>query len=389
MKAVYYVGYNVFPFGFAQTQRELLISKGLVELGCKVTVLCRYGTYGSARKHVPASGVFEGVNYKYASGNAHRSDSFIKRNIVKAFGAFNEVLSLVTAKLTGNLDAILITTNTFGSVLLYTILGKILFTQTIIDNTEYWTAVKRHKNAFGDEMYDKYSYRLASKVICISDFLMDVSRKGKSEAKLLKIPCIVDFAKFTDVKPGPEINAPYFLFCGSAVYYPVIEFIIDSFNQLNDNHYNLILVSSNGAQSDYQRITDKIAASDKKHLIHFKSNISYDELVGLYQHGFALLIPLRETSEDTARFPHKIGEYCASKRPIVSTAFGEVVNYFQSGVNAYLSERFNTADFAATLQLAIASPTQTEEIAKASYHTGRENFDYKACGQKVYNFIYQ
>jgi glycosyltransferase involved in cell wall biosynthesis len=388
MKSVFYVGYNVFPLGFAQTQRELLIAKGLVETGCKVTVLCRFGTHDDKDPNVQSGGVFESVHYKYCSGSAYRSNSFLKRNFYKSIGFVNEISTIIKAKINKELDAILITTNTFENVLIYTLLGKLINTQTIIDNTEYWTSVKRHSNVWGDYLYDKYSFRLANKVIGISDFLLEKYKEKKDASLLFKIPAVVDFSKFDNGLSKVDLGFKYFLFCGSGVYSPLIEFIIDSFDLLNDNNYHLILVCSNGIKSDFDVIDAKIASSKKANLIHLKSHLPYSELTELYVSSVALLIPLRPTSQDTARFPHKIGEYCASKRPIITTNFGEIRNYFQNGVNAYVSEKYEVIDYAQAMEQSIKDSDMTESVAQESYKIGKANFDYKVWGQKLYDFIF-
>ncbi|GAA3966132.1 glycosyltransferase [Mucilaginibacter dorajii] len=387
-KTIFYVGYNVFPVGFGQTQRELLISKGLTEKGCRVVILCRYGTYAPGKiANILAEGTFDGVEYKYCSGSAYRGQSFFKRNLKKLKGFLNEIGTIIKGKMSGDLKAILITTNSFDNILLYSILGKLLNVQTVIDNTEYWTAVKRHKFALGDKLYDKYSYKIIDKVICISDFLLEKSA-SKKPAALVKIPSIVDFSKFESFdfisKPGFE----YFLFCGSAVYYPVIEFIINAFNLIQDRKISLVLICGNGGKGDYDKIDQKIAASNKKDLIHFKSNLAYSELVGWYKGSLALLIPLRPTNEDAARFPHKIGEYCASKRPIVTTNFGEIMYYFKDGVNAFVSGEYEPQSYANALQNVLKDKNVTEMIASRSFETGKNNFDYTVCGETAFNLIY-
>jgi glycosyltransferase involved in cell wall biosynthesis len=387
-KQIVFCGYNVFPYGFAQTQRLLLIARGLQLNHCEVTVLCRNGTYSIGQNNSEANGVFETIKYKYSSGYSYRPNSFVKRNFLKIKGVLNECLFLIKKRFSGELDYIFVTTNTFDKVLYYSILSKLLFTHSVIDNTEFWSAVKRQKWSFGEKLYDYLSPRLYNKVICISDFLYTHTLQIKNETNVLKIPAIVDFEKFEDSSSQLESNGKFILFCGSAVYYPIIQFIIEAFEMIDQSKVNLVIVSSNGKPSDFKKINSRINSSPKSQFIKLKSNLEYIALVQLYKESIALLIPLRNTKEDTARFPHKLGEYTASKSIIITTNNGEIPNYFTDMQNALIANKYDTKQFSEKIKYAISEDTKLLEMSENSYRTGLKNFDYRLNGKKIYNFLF-
>ena len=389
-KHVAFCGYNVFPHGFAQTQRLLLIAKGLEINNCNTLVLCRYCTYQEHLNTVSGSGFFEGIHYKYCSGSSSRPTSFVHRNILKIYGLFNEFFVLLKKRVTGKLDYIFVTTNSFDSVLYYSLVAKLLFTRSVIDNMEFWSAVKRSKWSLGEKLHDQLSPILYSKVICISDFLVNQARKTRSKSNILKIPAIVDYSKFDGPDgstAGQNVNE-YLLFCGSAVYFPVIDFIIESFEKIHDKKTALIIVSSNGGKSDFEKLNLRISGSAKKELIELKSNLPYSNLVDLYKKSIALLIPLRQNNEDKARFPHKLGEYCASKGIIITTNNGEVPNYFTDFQNALVANSFDSDLFAEKMDYAITNKSNLNQIRLNAYKTGLENFDYRINGSGIYKFLF-
>jgi len=390
-KYLVFCGYNVFPNGFAQTQRLLLVAKGLELNNCDTLVLCRYGTYENNSDYVSSNGSFEGINYKYCSGSAYRSSSFFRRNLLKIYGIINELFNLLFLRITGKLDYIFVSTNSFDKVLYYSIVSKILFTRAVIDNMEFWSAVKRHKWAFGEKLHDQLSPILYSKVICISDFLVNQAIKTRSKSNILKIPAIVDFNKFNEANDSETLNLKnnrYILFCGSAVYYPVIDFIISAFEITMDKNICLIIVSSNGSKSDFEKLRNRISSSNKNDLIELLSNLSYNNLVQLYQKSIALLIPLRPGEEDKARFPHKLGEYTASKGIIISTKNGEIPNYFLNMQNALIADSFDPILFAEKIDYAITHEAELQYMRQNAYKTGLDNFDYKINGSKIYSFLF-
>ena len=98
--------------------------------------------------------------------------------------------------------------------------------------------------------------------------------------------------------------------------------------------------------------------------IVLKSNIAYQDLLSLYKRADVLLIPLRDTIQDNARFPHKIGEYTASKRPILSTNSGELKYYFKDGVSALLTEEYSENAYVEKLTAALILTGRYMKVVK-------------------------
>lgn len=387
MKNIVFCGYNVFPIGYAQTQRLLLIAKGLNEQKVNVHILCKYGTYSENGKNVEASGNYENIPYLYCSGESFRRSDFFRRNIKKFRGVVLEFVFLFKKRIAGQLDYIFVSTNSFENAIYYFLLSKVLFTKAVIDNTEYWSSVNREKINFGDKIYDFVTPILYDKVICISDFLFKHTLKFKNEKNILKIPAIVDFSKFSSETQKSDVNN-YILFCGSAVYFEIIDFIISSFEALENGCVKLVLVSSNGSNSDFEKLNIRIDSSPKKNLIVVKRDLSYEILVSLYKNSIALLIPLRPTIEDMARFPHKLGEYTASKSIIVTTNFGEIPNYFVDLKNALIANKYSIEEYAAKINFAIEQNDAIEKMKMNSFEIGLLHFDYKNNGKKTFNFLF-
>ena len=77
-------------------------------------------------------------------------------------------------------------------------------------------------------------------------------------------------------------------------------------------------------------------------------NIPREDIPPRYVGASALLIPIEDTVQDYARFPHKIGEYLASGNPIISTNYGEMKNnkVFVDEESVLIASDYNTELFA-------------------------------------------
>jgi glycosyltransferase involved in cell wall biosynthesis len=372
-----------FPLGQAQVQRQLLMAKAIILEGFDVTVLCRYGIHRESNG-ISNEGFFEGVHYVYCSGTSIRPDGIFRRNFLKLKGLFNEYRYYREFSKNGQLAGALVSTNRFHNILFYFLLGKIFGIITVIDNVEYWTANKSIKGwkRFDKYLYDKLYFHFADKIICISDFLISkVNRVKKS--KILKIPSITDFDKFRFTGTGTLVKGKYFLFCGSKAYSEIIDFVISSFEILNQKDFFLVLVTSKT-----RGLIERINKSELMDQIQVMTDIPYNDLVNLYNNSEALIIPMRNNDQDKARFPHKIGEYCAACRPIITNRVGEINNYFNES-NSYLCSEYDTAEYADAMGRIISDPLHAKDVAEHSYQTGLLQFNYRSYSKSIINLFDQ
>lgn len=366
-----------FPLGQAQVQRQLLMAKAIILEGIKVTVLCRYGIH-SKSDGIKREGFFEGVHYIYCSGTSIRPKNIIKRNFLKIKGLINEYKYYRIYSRNHKLAGALVSTNRFHNILFYFLLGKIFKTTTVVDNVEYWTSNKDIKGwkRLDKYFYDKFYFLFADKIICISDFL--INKVGDSKkADILKIPSITDFDKFSINNFSRLVKRKYFLFCGSKAYFEILDFVISCFEKLNIEDINLVLITQNA-----DNLKNRLEKSNKRDQVLVMENIPYENLVNLYKGSEALMIPMRNNDQDKARFPHKISEYCAAHRPIITGMVGEINNYFNRS-NAYLCSEYDINEFTSAMQRIISDPEKADEIASNSYQTGLSHFNYKSYSKAL------
>ena len=389
-KYVFYVGNTGFPFGHAQVERQKLIARGLLKMDCTVTVLNTYGVHKEAEhSQIFSDGIYEGIKFIYSSGTPYRNKSFLRRNLLKVKGAINAIRILYLHKRRKQLDSVLLTCNTILTVSSYGIICWFLRVPLVIDVVEYRGATKVPKSLYRKAdhyLYDRWYHLFVTKIICISDFLLSVASKNKLKRPLIKIPSIVDYAVFDSIKAATK-SLPFFLYCGSTLYFEVILFIIDSFEKLNGTDIQLVLVL-HGDSQQIAKVNGIIRSRDKTDSITVMSGLPYRDLVALYKSAFALLIPLRNTFQDIARFPHKVGEYCAAGRPIISTNIGEVGKFFTDMDTALLAEKYEENQFGEKMRILSTDSHLADVIGSKSYVLGKNNFDYIYLGKEIYQFMF-
>lgn len=387
---VVFLGESGFPFGLAAIRKMTLISRALIKTGAEVTVINRKGKFDPDQpRELDLVGEFQGINYVYTSGTIYRPKGFIARNWQKLRGKIQELRYLIKLRNNNNLHAAIISSQSLLQVLSYRLFGFLIRIPLVYNYVEYVPAMQ-HRRGFltriNDYLLDPWLVTKMEGAFPISEVLTENYKKIAPGKPFLKLPIICDFEEFNLPKNQPE--EPYFLYCGALDYREVIDFILDSFDQLPDEpHVNLKLIVSGGTKEKYQQFHQDLQQYKKASRIKVFSDIPYSQLVDLYLNAQALLIPLRPTLQDAARFPFKIGEYLAAGNPIITTNYGEVKNYFKDGDTALIADSYETDAFAQKMEFVLNHPKEARAIGERGKKFGLLEFNYVSYGPKLRTFL--
>lgn len=386
---IVYLGFSTFPYGLAEFQKILLISKALVLEGASVKVIGSIGYHNrEIHPNLKKIGRFQGIIYIYSWGTPYRISSFFKRNIRKPIKEILEFIVLYKINKRDKIDAAIISSKDFRHLLWYKIFSIILGFKLILNLVEYTSAMTHRKDNFNvkinDYLFDHLAVKISDGVLVISEFLINIVKKLDPQKAFYKIPMMVDSDRYNGIVKSFDEN--YFLYCGYAGYKEIIYFIINSFELIENYNTDLYLVV-NGNPEDLSEIEKYIARSSKSKIIKLISNVTDKKLSQLYMNAIGLLIPLRQTIQDEARFPHKFGEYLLSGNPVITTNYGEVIYYFKDMVNALVAEHYDEKEFADKMEYVVTHPHESILIGENGKKIALKYADYKKYGQRIINFI--
>lgn len=388
---VVYLGETTFPIGFGAIQRMIMVSKALMKAGAKVNVISRKGSFDESKPpaNVDVQGNFEGIDYIYTSGTIFRPKGFVSRNWQKIRGAYNEWSYLRKLKREGKLDAGIISCYDFTQVLLYRIYSKLLGFPIAYNYVEWASAIEHRrglKNKINDYLYDKWLVPSMDGALPISEVLIENFGKVAPSKPSFKIPILCDFDKF-DVE-AKETEYPYFAYCGALDYGELIQFVLTAFDNLNDEpRIELHMALGGGSKAGEEALMDHIKKMKKGDRVKIFKNVPHHKIPDLYAPAIGLLIPMRPTLQDAARFPHKIGEYVASGAPMISSNFGEVKYYFKDMENGFVAEEYKVEQFTEKMQYIIENPDKAKEIGQKGKETGLQEFNFLHYGENLKKFL--
>lgn len=387
---VIWLGVSGFPYGLASIQKTIILGDALNKAGVHFTVINRKGVFNRGQHtSMEAQGEFEGISYIYASGITYRPENIFARNFMKIKGAFNEYLLLRKMRSEYKSQVVIVYNRSFLQSLLYRMYGKVLNFPVIYLYVEMASEMEHRKGVIrkvNDYLFDNFLLKRMSGVLPISELLIENLQKIAPGKPILKIPAICNFENFNI--PKKNVEESYFLFCGAFVYREIINFILESFERLEDSiNAKLYLIVSGGSLKQYEEFNQYLIDHNLTDKTKVFSNIPFSELIDLYVNASALLIPLRPTKQDAARFPHKIAEYTATGNPIISTNYGEVTYYFKDGENALIADSYDISEFAEKMNFVIENPERAKQIGQKGKELGMNKFSHIKFGPILKDFL--
>ncbi|MBN2820706.1 MAG: glycosyltransferase [Bacteroidales bacterium] len=330
-------------------------------------------------------GEIDGIKYKTTAPNVFSSHNYLKKVYSRFLGTINEFFYVI--KNIREFDSLIIYSCSFSFIVFYSFIFKLFRKNSYLVYFELRSSLDYRSSLLtriNDYFLDNKVFKFVSGVITISESLNNHVRSKSAKTSLIKIPPLVDFDQYDALTRNPDID--YFLYCGSLSYLDVVNFILDSFERLGSDHNTSLYLVVNGYNQDIIDLESVLVKRNLASKVKVLSGVDSKELIQLYKNAFALLIPLRPTKQDTSRFPQKVAEYCASKRPIISTRIGEMVEYFDDS-SAFFAEEYDVEMFSQQMQKAIQNSNELEEMGKRSYEIGMKNFNYKNYTTPLLNFM--
>lgn len=364
----------------ASINRYLAIGQALSEKN-EIIYINRFPLFRNNFPQSPENNSFRIID---ATNTKYRPESFLKRNFLKLTSFIYEFNTIRKLQKEKKIDWLNIYTQYFGIFLIYFAFSRIFKFKTILHYVELRSSFKERSLLLkiNDLLFDKIAILLVDRIIPISTTLNNYVLSVKPTAKTFIIPPICDFDFFASVIPENS-NQKYFVFCSSISYEEVILFVIQSFLKINHKEVNLHLVINGKIENE--RINQILEENADRISLFY--NLKYEDLIAKYKGSFAALIPLRNTMQDCARFPQKICEFLASNRPIITTSYGEINNYFQDKINAIISKEFEIDSFSKNLDWAIDHQHELKRISEESFNTGYKYFNIKSYSTIMEDFL--
>ncbi|MEO6705870.1 MAG: glycosyltransferase family 4 protein, partial [Ginsengibacter sp.] len=329
-----------FPIGMAGSNRIMTYAKGLLENNCNVSVICMKTTERSNKVYnTSASGIIDGIFYKYSGGKTIISSSLFKRRIDDFNGLLRTCIDLFKENKINKTDAIIFYSFSSRVLPIYFItrLKNILF---LIEESELPSVYTKRMFFLWRFLFNRFYYHFFDGLLLMTKRLIKyfVEEKGM-KTPYLHVPMTVDFSRFDLDKK--ETISEYIAYCGVLNNSKDgVDLLIEAFSMLAKDFpgINLYLIGDAASDEEYELYIKKVKQNNLAKRVIFTGRISKEDMPELLLNASILVLARPKSIQAEGGFPTKLGEYLATGKPVIVTKVGEIPDYLTDGVNAFMAE---------------------------------------------------
>ena len=384
-----------FPGGGAGATYLNLFCRGLKLNGCSIRVLLLKGrafgnyTYDGPRKNVTEDDIpftYLGFKQRPVSLFLKLLDEFISISRLIIF-----LFSLINKRKSINLLV-------FNSEIQYNIpiylIAKIFriktskFVAELIDKSEFRSSFIGKLKRFGFFFNFKFLNKLSDKLIVFSFYLKnEYIKMGYNENKIMVQPNLTDFGYWKPTNTETKYTLGYsgapYLKDGLYDLFKAISLLHNkSVNVtllvIGDSTFGESLIPSLKVECKRLGLTEKVTFT----------GLVQSSMVKQYLSECHILTITRPSNTQTkAGFPTKLGEYFATKRPVLATDFGDMNKYFTDGLDIIMAECGNPESIALKITWMLQNSKELELISQRGYDKANQLLEYKKSVNKMINFL--
>lgn len=395
------VGLLPFPEGGAPTSRLRSISLGLMEAGTQVKVFA----FQSAEnlEHLEEKISWHGIDcslYK-TSSNAFKSQHNITfQQILKFFGGkrilldgFNRMFPKIEYLCKNNLiDAVIFYNqdSEFAIKLIqickkynikyFQLFAELQLLQDItIGLIPYW---------FRQQIHIRKIPSLSNGNIVITSYLQKICMKNGANSTLI-IPAITNTEiPINSITSKTTSNKTFtFTYSGMGGRRDNISLIIDAASILKNANYSFKILLIGLNEKIMENISIYVRKLGLENFIEINGWVSDSVLWRTYQKSDAFLLLRTNDQSSKACFPTRLPEYLTYGKPVILSAVGDFLLYFNDMENALFVNSNNAREVSKKMALLIEDHELGIRIGKNGRELVNEVFHYRVQGKKLYEYI--
>lgn len=388
---------EAFPNGMATTNRIISLAKALIRENIQVKVYCVRATENRTNQNNTLRyGYHDEIEFQYTNNNLLWPANKIKKVIIKSFGILFWIPTVLKDNKDVKFDVLISTTTPLISNTIFYFVTKLLKVKLIVTSDEFPIFIRNSskKGKLYHWIYLKVYPKLFNGFIVMTKTLIKFWKNYTlKKTKFIHIPMTVDIDRFNKTLEIPDIikNKSCITYVGNLGHNEKdgLPILISAFSKIIEKGYNYYLIIIGHAKQSEQKQVD-----DLKKLVHdlgiqdrviFTGKVNKDYIPNYMVHSELLALARPNNKQAQGGFPTKLGEYLASKRPVIVTKVGEIPDYLNEK-SAYLSKPDSIDSFSDTIEKAIVD-SRKEEIGMNGYKIAETFFNYKQYSNSLKSFF--
>ena len=213
-------------------------------------------------------------------------------------------------------------------------------------------------------------------------------KMAKPEAQFIHLPMTVDLTRFNDVAVTDAYHKPYIAFTGTMTNHKDgVDVLIKAFAEIADKYPTYYLYMAGFWHYDFPMQEKLIAGFGLKERIHYIGVLNRDQIPSFVGNASLLVLSRPDSHQAQGGFPTKLGEYLATGNPVCVTRVGEIPNYLEDNVSAFMAEPDDVDSFADAMDRALSDDEKAKRIGANGRKVAEENFSAEVQAKRLSDFL--
>lgn len=392
---------NPFFSSSASANRTRSLIQGLEQLGVEI-LICITAGYQSVleRNKMGRQGKTGNIRYLYLS-EYHSDNIWRKRINTYLLSPIKSLFVVYTLKkiINTNPESIIWPTTDLTHLKAVTQINNKKFF-SFIEISEYGDIYKYHAGNIlqkylakrGFHYFEKKAYySLDAMALMTKTLVKHYYEYPQPGPKLLHLPMTVDLDRFDLNRTYPlyeDLKKPYVAFIGDMNNFKDgVDILINSFAKIADEfpHINLYLFGF--YFYDLPGHLEQIKNYKLKNRIIYKGTVGRDVIPDIIMNASLLVLSRPDSKQAQGGFPTKLGEYLATGNPVCVTKVGEIPDYLEDGVSAFLAEPGSVESFADSMRRALEYPENSKMVGMNGRLIAEKYFNKDIQAKILYDFF--
>lgn len=212
---------------------------------------------------------------------------------------------------------------------------------------------------------------------------------AKTNAKFIHLPMTVDLSRF-DIAPTSKdkYQKPYIAFTGTMNNRKDgVDVLIKAFAKIADRYPNYHLYLAGFWHYDVPMQDALIFDFRLQERVHRVGVLNREQIPPFVCNANLLVLSRPDSHQAQGGFPTKLGEYLATGNPVCVTKVGEIPNYLEDNVSAFMAEPGDVDSFADAMDRALSDETNAKRIGANGRKVAEKNFDVVLQSKRLTLFL--
>ena len=239
-----------------------------------------------------------------------------------------------------------------------------------------------------DKVFQKAVSKIDLFAVMTNTLMSYYQKMAKPDAKFMLLPMTVDLSRFENVTNEIGYQRPYIAFTGAmANHKDGVDMLIQAFDKISKNHPEYHLYLAGPWHYDVAGQDELIRNLKLEERIHRLGVLKRDAIPAFVCNASLLVISRPDSHQAQGGFPTKLGEYLATGNPVCVTKVGEIPDYLEDNVSAFMAEPGDVDSFADAMERALKDKDNAKRVGADGRKVAEKHFNSAVQSKRLADFL--